>query len=838
MKKPFLLLLPLLAVLSLKAQEITRKQMNAVRTEGGIKIDGVLNESDWMKATPADNFIQKELTPGAPATQKTEVRVLYTDKAIFIGAQLFDQQPDSILKELTLRDKIGNTDYFGVLLDTYKDGNNGFGFVVTPAGIQADARYYPDASNGLGFKEDWGWNAVWKSEARITSDGWIVEMEIPFSAIRFPSATEQGWRINFARVIRRNREQVFWNEIHPNIPGLVSQSGEILGISNVKSPFRLQAFPFVSAYAENTRTKENGQINSSWGKSFTGGMDVKYGINDAFTLDMTLIPDFGQVQSDNRVLNLSPFEVRFDENRQFFTEGVELFNKGRFFYSRRVGSIPQYFKDEMNAKISNQNDTLVSMPNDAQLYNASKVSGRMQNGLGIGVFNATSAPAYAVIKKADGNEHNEEVYPLTNYNVVSFDKNLQHNSYFTLVNTNIVRNGTAYDANVTGIDFNIKNKTNTYAVNGNAGLAQRHFTNNTEWSYKYDWGLSKISGKWQWGVFQNYEKYNYNPNDMGYLLSPNENTWGTYGSYNSFQPKGNFNRWNVSSDIFYSRLQRPNVYSDFAINLSSFFLTKKIFAFGINSRLEPFNTRDYFEPRTTDFSRYFLYIQNYSLGGFISTDYRKPFALDYSVNSRFFLRRGQKSFSMGLSPRVRFNDHFSLLWSINVSNAHRYPNYISTDSTSVGYSLLPQNDIILGERNQLVLTNTPSVKLNFNSKMGIDFRLRHYWTKVRFDDFFHLDTDGRLVETSYKGKTDASEPLHYTNFNIFNIDASFTWRFAPGSDMIVNWKNSVAGADTDVAKNYFQNISTMFENPMNNSLSVRVIYFLDYINFVKTKGKV
>ncbi len=818
------------------AQDVARKQTSAHRTEGVIKIDGVLNEPDWLKAPSAVDFVQ--LTPNTkqPASQPSDVRILYDDKAIYVSAILHDVHKDSILKELTLRDNLGNTDYFGIVLDTYKDGNNGFGFIVTPAGIQCDARYYAGGDDDDGFNEDYSWNAVWESEVKITEKGWIVEMAIPYSAIRFPNAVEQNWRINFTRFIRRFREQSFWNEVNPNVVGIVNQSGEISGISNIKSPFRLQAMPFVSVYGQNFREKNNGKVNSTWGRSITAGLDVKYGINDAFTLDMTLIPDFGQVRSDNRILNLTPFEIRFDENRQFFTEGVELFNKGRLFYSRRVGSVSNILENEFEAKLS-ATDEILEKPAEAQLYNASKISGRLKNGLGIGFFNGTAAPLSAIVKNTEtGIERSVEVAPLSNFNVISFDQNLPNNAYVTLMNTNVTRSGSTYDANTTGGVFDLREKTNTYSISGQAGLSQLYFSDSTDLGHEYLVQLAKVSGKWQWAASYAIETDNYNPNDLGFLRAANERSYGLWGGYFNYQPKGKFNEWNINGGIEYERLYRPNVYSNFGIEAEGFFLTRKIFGFGFNARLEPFDTYDYFEPRTSDFSRYFLFTKNYQFGGFISSDYRKPVALDLQLSHRFFTERDQNSTELTISPRFRLNDKVSLRWELTASFFKKYPNFVRKDTSSMGYADVA-NDIVLGERQQVEVVNVPSVKWSFNSKMGIDFRLRHYWTRVEYADFYKLGQDGRLLESAYLGKNkkDQNEALHNSNFNLFNIDANFTWRFAPGSDIIINWKMNLEGEDNDVMRNYFQNINTLFNNPMDNSLSVRVIYFLDYLNFKKSK---
>ena len=199
-------------------------------------------------------------------------------------------------------------------------------------------------------------------------------------------------------------------------------------------------------------------------------MDVKYGINEAFTLDMTLIPDFGQVQSDNKVLNLTPFEVKYNENRPFFTEGTELFNKGNLFYSRRVGGQPLHYGDVENQISSNEE--VVKNPVESKLINATKISGRTKSGLGIGFFNALTKPMYAEVEDNNGNKREIETNPLTNYNIVVLDQTLKNNSSISAINTNVTRSGSDYDANVTAGLFNFNNKKNTYNWYGKFALSQ------------------------------------------------------------------------------------------------------------------------------------------------------------------------------------------------------------------------------------------------------------------------------------------------------------------------------------------------------------------------------
>ncbi len=792
-----------------------KKQYNAIRSSSPIKIDGVLDEPIWSTSPIATDFIQNQPDPGEAPAAKTEVRVIYDDVSLYISAYLHDDEPDKILKELSQRDDLGNTDWFGIYLDPYRDGINGVSFIVTPRNVQVDAKY--SAVEG----QDDSWDAVWESATQIVSDGWIVELQIPYSAIRFPEKNEQLWHINFGRSIRRIRQTSYWNEVKPNIDGFLNQSGLIGGIKDIKPPVRLQAIPFVTTIIENYYDKNN-TPKSSWGSSFGGGMDVKYGITDAFTLDMTLIPDFSQAQSDNEILNLSPFEVRFDENRQFFTEGVELFNKGNLFYSRRVGGRP-FYRSRVS-QLRNKGYDVIDNPQNAQLLNASKISGRTSSGLGIGLFNATEGKTRAELRTPEGQDTSVLVSPLTNYNLFVLDQNLKNNSYVTLVNTNVMRGGAAYDANVTGTFFNIRDKTNTYAIEGSGVLTQKFFSDsengyNVDLGHRYYLELAKISGNFQFSGGFGEESYNYDPNDLGFLTAPNERFFYGSARYITFKPFWILNRLRTSLNVNYTRLHRPNEFSNFAINYEINFLTKKWFFIEFWTTLRPVQTRDYFEPRTSDFSQFYAFPKNYSVGFWLSTDYRKVFAIDANASYRTFDEIGRSQINIGVEPRVRVSDQFNFRFEF--SNRRLF--------NDIGFVSRDENNIFFGRRDQIIVENILNANYTFNSNIALTFRMRHYWTLVEYDRYNSLGANGELLNTDYAGN-------HNSKFDAFNIDMIFRWRFAPGSDIFVVWKNSILeGQSLDPSleynRNYFQNVDDVFDLPQLNSLSIKVLYFIDYLYF-------
>lgn len=810
------------------------KSISAYRTQSDIQVDAIFEEQDWQYASPAENFIQNEPNPGGKA-KKIDVRVLYDDKAIYVAATLFDESPDSILRQLSERDEIGLTDWFGIILDPYQDGQNGSGFIVTAAGVQYDTKYSSAQGGGI-FSGDSNWDAVWESKTRYTDQGWAVEMKIPYSAIRFPKVEHQIWNINFARMVRRTREQSYWNEVKPEIDGLLNQSGKLTSIKNIKSPVRLSATPFLVTYFENYFDK-NAAPKSAWGKSFNGGMDIKYGLNDAFTLDMTLIPDFGQAQSDNQILNLSPFEVQFDENRQFFTEGTELFNKGGLFYSRRIGGNPINRFDVRNQIL--ETEEIIENPIKTQLYNATKISGRTTKGLGIGVFNATSAQTFATIKnKESGEKRKIETNPTTNYNVFVLDQNLRNNSFISLINTNVWRFGNEYEANVTGTEFSLKNKDNSYAINGSGALSQKYVDGSKTLSgidsiglgYSYQIEFEKTRGNFKFGTQYSVDSRHYDINDLGINFRPNQKSIDAYANYNIYKPFGPFNRGGFSSWTSYSSLQEQNDFTEFSLGVNSFLVNKNFFALGIFASAQPFNTFDYYEPRSGDFSRYYKLPRNGEIGAWGSSDFRKKFAYEFDVSFAKFAEHKRRIASISIEPRFRINDKLFIRLYIENNYLKNDIGFVSLNESAQGFESIEDTDIIFSRRDQIIFDNTLSTNYIFNNNMSLTLRARHYWTRLEFQEFNFLEQNGSLSSTLYKGLDSENKSLHNTSFNIFNIDMIYRWRFAPGSDIFIVWKNSILKDIDDIEASYFFNLKNLLDAPQRNSFSLKVVYYLDYLD--------
>ncbi len=788
------------------------RQVNAVRTTEHIKIDGVIDEEAWKTASVITDLVEMRPTFGQVEDKRnrSELFLLYDDKAIYFGGTLYESSVDSISTELAGRDAVGINDFVGIIFDTYQDKINGLGFFVTPLGEQFDAKYSIGGNGG----EDETWNAVYHTAARINSKGWSFEMEIPYSAIRFSKNKVQNWGLNVIRRRTKSGRQFSWSPVNPANFGFMNQAGTLANITDIKPPLRLSFSPYLSTYlTNNPLTPEN-----KWDASINGGMDLKYGISDAFTMDMTLIPDFGQVQSDNQVLNLTPFEVRYDEYRPFFNEGTELFNKGNLFYSRRIGGQPLHYGDVYSQLAPGE--TLVRNPTETKLLNATKISGRTPKKLGIGFFNAITRPEYATIQDLDKNSHKVQTAPLTNYNEIVFDQAMKHNSSITLVNTNVWRSGTDYDANVTAFLWDIYDKKVDWNVWGqltHSWIVGREATGKITSGYQYNFFLGKIKGRFNFDIHRLYADDQYDQRDMGYFTNNNFLTHGFYAGYKWLKPKSFYNNIYLNLNGNYSEMLIPRKYQYLRLNANANSQLKNLWVMGINADLRP-EAHDFYEPRVE--GKMVKLPGSWMTGFFIYSNRAKK----YSANLQIFQRRSSKydmlSTDFNIGNSYRFNNKLTVGLSASIGFADRDFGYAYTGDA---------DSSIFGLRDRRTVENVLETRYNFNNKMGITFRLRHYWSQVHYTQFFNLKDDGEVEDIGRASQNPDD------NVNFFNIDMVYTWQFAPGSFLTVAWKNAGVLFNQEVQDKYFENISNTLREPQQNSLSLKVIYYLDYLKLKKVK---
>jgi hypothetical protein len=409
------LLLPASAPAEAKRGPTPIHVLHATQATEKITLDGVLNEETWAKVIPVSDFTQRDPDEGKEPTERTELRVAFDQSAIYFGVQLFDKQPKKIVNRLSRRDDYADSDSFTIQLSPYHDGLTGALFQVSAGGVQRDAIISND------FFTDFSWEGVGESAVQIDDRGWCAEIRIPYSQLRFPPSGSHLWGINASRFIHRKNETVWLHLVKKTDTGTASQMDDLDGIEGVEERRHLELMPYVVGRSEFIKPMSpNDPFNDGSRYSGTAGIDIKYGLSSNLTLDATINPDFGQVEVDPAVVNLSAFETFFPEKRPFFLEGANIFsNFGRggansswgfnrqepnLFYSRRIGRFPQgmAFGD------------FVDMPSGSTILGAGKLTGKTRNNWTFGFIEAVTAREYADVM-SDDKHTTEEVEPLTNY---------------------------------------------------------------------------------------------------------------------------------------------------------------------------------------------------------------------------------------------------------------------------------------------------------------------------------------------------------------------------------------------------------------------------------------
>lgn len=431
------------AILSAQAGEQQKQRVvRALRTDEPIKIDGLLKEKVWQ-GEGYSSFIQSEPQDGAPASEKTVVRVAYDNKAIYIAGNLYDSQPGKIIGRLGRRDDFVESDWFSFSIDPYYDRRSGFEFAVNPSGSIMDFTIFNDEN------KDATWDGVWEGKARIHDKGWSVEFRIPFDQLRFKQKKDYVWGIYFNRIIKRKNERSGFTWIAKEESGFVSHFARLEGIENIRPGHRIEMLPFLSGKGVFSPGQEGNPFET--GEDFTAnaGMDLKVGLKSNLTLNLTANPDFGQVEVDPAVINLSAAETFYAEKRPFFIEGADIFRFGiggtnrdveanwsdpHFFYSRRIGRAPQGYTSSVNP------GGYVQYPEWSTILAAGKITGKIGKDWNIGLISAFTEREYAQISQ-EGQRLQEEVEPFSFYGLLRVQKEFKQGHYgLGLIATSVLRN--------------------------------------------------------------------------------------------------------------------------------------------------------------------------------------------------------------------------------------------------------------------------------------------------------------------------------------------------------------------------------------------------------------
>ncbi|HLO91698.1 MAG TPA: DUF5916 domain-containing protein [Lentimicrobium sp.] len=775
--------------------------LEAVRITKAPVIDAIIDDEAWKTDNIATNLRQRDPVFDTKARFNTEIRIVYDDKAIYVAAVMYDSSPDSIKKELATRDNDGkNADYFYLAFDTWNSRQDAYIFGVSASGIQVDKRIMDET-----------YDAVWGSAVRINETGWVAEMRIPYSALRFPALKEQQWGLQIVRTVRRNRENDQWALEPKDTDNTIKYWGTLTGLNDIDPPLRLSALPYLSAGLQ----YDSHESSKGFSNTYNGGMDLKWGLNESFTLDMILMPDFSQVQTDAVEKNLSPFEITYDENRPFFNEGTDLFQKGDLFYSRRIGHVP--LKYYSVSSIMDAGEHIVSNPYSSKLLNAVKLSGRTSEGLGIGVLNAFTGNTYAVVSDSAGNKRDILTDPFTNYNILVLDQTLPNNSSVYLINTNVSRPDGWKKSDVLGGGFKLSEKSNTYLLQfdlSSTNTVTPVVNDTIEDKVKksgifYNVAFEKTKGKFRFSIYQLGMNDKYDRNDLGVNHT---NDWLDRGitiGYNVYEPFSIFRNFYQSINVFKEIKQSSgkNINTILTYRFNTTFTN--YLSFWGNVAYSPYDRYDYYEPRSTGR----VWVSPGYLAAYIgySSDYRKVLAFDGELDwHRDFDKNVWKTIS--IEPIIRVSDKFKL-----------NPEFLyQTGIHDKGcVSEFEARDVYFGDRDIKLIINSISGEYLFSNKISLSLWLRHYWQRIEYNDYYLLTPIGELTPSD-------GFSTNNLNVNYFNIDLVFGWEFSPGSMFNVVWKNAIVQENQDYRIKYFKNFEKTISSPQINNLSVKILYYLDY----------
>lgn len=809
------------------AQEIPTHP--AVQVSNGMDIDGFLDEDIWNQAEPITGFYQFEPDEGENSSQRSEVWVLYGEGNVYIGAMLYDENPSGIERTLGRRDEYNRADWFLVSIDSYFNRRNAYTFGVNAAGVQFDALRSSDGGGpgpgGGGGSPvppgmDPSWDAIWDSAVRVNDQGWSVEMRIPNSMLRFPKTEVQTWGIHFTRRIPRLSETSEW----PLVPraersNLVAQFGQLTEIRNIQPRPNLQIRPYTVAGLntfEDPDEPGEAQVNSN----IDVGGDIKVGLGPNVTLDATINPDFGQVESDPAVLNLTAFETFFDEKRPFFIEGIQIYEfsigPGELLYTRRIGA----------------QDPIIG---------AAKLSGRTENGTSFGVLGASSGSDFD---------------PTQNFGVATAS---QQFGSFSEVGAIL----TGYDAPARfgggrlqsasgGIDWDIRFLDNRYGIEGFSAFTHRSWTEaglDSETGFAGKVWLRKRQGYLNGFAGLDVFSDQFNPNDVGQLRENNflANIYNLDYQLNKSRPFGPVRRGEMSLLGIQQISYDDGLNLGLNLDLSSNFTLMNFQEVRLGAEVEnPFGGYDLFETRGLGpWARPAVF----TVSGAFETDQRRTWIVSPEVEFGWHEDGGQQ-YTLVLEADVNAGTRFSFsgsvegewedgvtAWASNESFLYDGSEWflgersVSPDElTSAEYVQLddPQllNTIfseiepfsgstfyvpIFGSRDTRSIDFTLRSNVTFTSTLSLQVYSQLFMARGRYDDFKVLQNRDDLVEIP--------QYLKRSEFTLSSLQSNvvFRWEYRPGSNIYLVWTH---GRQLEESLNPLApNVPSPYERSIGNRIS-------------------
>jgi hypothetical protein len=832
------LLLICVGVVSVHAQQAGATNITASSIAGAaaIVMDGELSDAGWQSAVPVTTFVQRDPLEGAEPSFKTEARIVYDSSAIYVGVRAFDADPSRIIGFLTRRDAGSASDWIQVYIDSYYDRRTAYQFSVNPLGVKQDAYWYNENES------DDSWDAVWDVVVRRTTDGWQAEFRIPFSQLRFSGKGDGQLGFAISRQVARLNETSTWPLISKSASGWVSSFGTLNGVTIGSASKRLELVPYTVAQVLTEPRQPGNSLQKTPDPGASIGADLKYAVTPSLTLTATVNPDFGQVEADPAVVNLSAFETFFQEKRPFFIEGSGTYQfecrDCSLFYSRRIGRQPRGYPDIPD-------DGFASVPRNSTILGAAKLTGRVRN-FSVGVLTAATDEENA-LAAFGGRTWSEVVEPRSFYSVSRARREFSDQSSlgFILTTTNrSLVDAVSFlpDSAVTGgVDYNWRIG-KRWGLNGywagsqvsgsseaidalqrnNVHSFQRPDAEHVELDpvatsmrgHSGNLNFNKLAGeRTRANVNIGYRSPGFEVNDLGFERRADEipqNSWfqirwnkpGKYTRSISL----NFNQWsgfNFDGD-------RLNLGGN--INLHGQFVNLWSSGGGIN-----YNARN-FDDRLTRGGPGGYTLPNVNGWYYLSTDDRKKVSFNWNFN--FY--RTSRAHGVAVEPRVvirptaAFSAEFGHLFDHGISDAQWVTEEIVDDRTRYVFARLDQHTSSMTIRANYTVTPNLSVQVYAQPFVSSG-------NYAQFKELVNgraLNYDDRYAPYPYAGSPDF-KALSFRTTNVMR------WEYKPGSTLFVVWQRAAEGPGQPSGFHYGQDFNNVFSTPSSNAFLVKLAYWLN-----------
>jgi hypothetical protein len=785
------------------------KSIVATRTPIPPRIDGLLNEKVWSLASPSSSFTQFDPVEGAAPTESTSVRVLYDDNAIYFGIMMYDSQPKRIVRQLTRRDRPGEADRISITIDSYNDRLTGFNFSVNASDVQTDGIISSD-----GVIYDTNWDAVWESATKILRAGWSAEVKIPFSALRFPPRKKYTWGVNFRRYISRKKETDEWAMIPHGQTGLISKIGNVTGIANINPPTYLEILPYALARQmyQPTATMEDER------KKFEGGvgLDLRYGPTSTATVNATFNPDFGQVEADQAILNLTSFETFYPEKRPFFLEGSQIFDFGtafdgtgmRLFYSRRIGLQPDY--------LPAAGEQVLTVPKKTTILGAGKLTAHTASGLTVGVLEALTDEERATVATSTGSIEERIAAPLSNFWVARLKKTVLENSSVGAMLTSVNRRS-LLPALSGGVDWSLRFADNTYTVDGYLAFSHSSLDSvNRMTGTAARLYAGKIAGDhWVYTTTYDYASRQYNINDVGFLLRPNDHGGYSQVQYQELAAPGIFRR-------YYVRLAADYRWNFDNINLTKNVEVNPIFEFKNFWTLSASFQRNFsvYDDRETRGRELYKHPSEVQLKLDVSTDPRPKAVGTYSAT---FLSTAKGGKLFLATADITFRP---VTWTELTANL-LFGSTVNEEAWVNPYGNILSDTTVFGSRETKQYSATIGGTVTFTRNLTLQVYGQLFLAKGHYSAFRRLISPSSFedFDAEFRSRLLAQGLSADFNQQVFNANIVLRWEYLPGSTIYLVWTQARNGFDDRFFNTFSENLSDSFRLPADNVFLLKVNYW-------------